>query len=142
MQTIFRELMKQMIILQTSDAWLMNLLSQRPSKPTHYIEDCRIATEFAVCNLHWLGKSSVDVCSWSFSLIVIRVTKYVGALVHKIHNPTIYNIIPWFAQPMGQTTRQPSGWRSKYFFSLFLIDLGHSKHFHFTLEFYKKVENE
>ena len=36
----------------------------------YHFEDCRIATEFAVCNLHWLGKSSVDVCSWSFSLIV------------------------------------------------------------------------
>ena len=30
------------IILGTSDAWSMSHLSQRPSKPAYYIEDCRI----------------------------------------------------------------------------------------------------
>ena len=30
-------------------------------------------------------------------------------------NPTIYNIIRWFAGPMGQTTRRPSIWCSKYY---------------------------
>ena len=30
---------------------------------------------------------------------------------------TIYNIIRWFAGPMGQTTRRPSVWRYKFFFS-------------------------
>ena len=31
-------------------------------------------------------------------------------------NPTICNIIHWFAGPMGQMTRRPSIWCSKYFF--------------------------
>ena len=31
-------------------------------------------------------------------------------------NPTIYNILRWFAWPMGQMTRWPSVWRSKYYF--------------------------
>ena len=43
-------------------------------------------------------------------------------------NPSIYNIIRWFAGPMGQTNRRPSVWCSKYFFS---IDSGHSKLFIF-----------
>ena len=30
------------IMLGTSDAWLMRHLSQRPSQPAYYIEDCRI----------------------------------------------------------------------------------------------------
>ena len=29
-------------ILGTSDAWWMSRLSQRPSNPAYYIEDCRI----------------------------------------------------------------------------------------------------
>ena len=33
-----------------------------------------------------------------------------------IRNPSIYNIICWFAGPMGQTTRRPCFWCSKYFF--------------------------
>ena len=36
-------------------------------------------------------------------------------LTYLTRNPTIYNIIRWFAGPMGQTTRQPSVW-SIYFF--------------------------
>ena len=40
-------------------------------------------------------------------------------------NPTIYNIIRWFARPLGQTTPWPSVWHSKYsFFIIFFIDLG------------------
>ena len=31
-------------------------------------------------------------------------------------NPSIYKLIRWFAGPMGQTTRQPSVWCSKYYF--------------------------
>ena len=42
-------------------------------------------------------------------------------------NLTIYNIICWFAVPMGQMTCQLSVWNSKYLFSWFLIDLGHSQ---------------
>ena len=34
----------------------------------------------------------------------------------EIWNPTIYNMIRWFAGPMWQTIRRPSVWRSKYFF--------------------------
>ena len=41
---------------------------------------------------------------------------------------------------MGQTNRRPSVWCSKYFFSYFLIDLGHSKLF--TFNFIKKYENK
>ena len=36
-------------------------------------------------------------------------------------NPTICNIIRWFAGPMGQITRRPSVWLSKHFFSFFII---------------------
>ena len=32
-------------------------------------------------------------------------------------NPSIYNIIRWLAEPMGQMTFQPSVWCSKYHFS-------------------------
>ena len=34
-------------------------------------------------------------------------------------NPTICNIIRWFAGPMGQITRRPSVWLSKHFFFFF-----------------------
>ena len=41
--------MKQKIMLEhqtlgTSDTWLLSRLSQRPSNPVYYIEDCRIST--------------------------------------------------------------------------------------------------
>ena len=39
-----------------------------------------------------------------------------GTVDSPTKNPTIYNIIRWFAGPMGQTTRRPSVWYSKYFF--------------------------
>ena len=55
-------------------------------------------------------------------------------------NPSIYNIIRWFAGTPGQKTHQPSVWCSKhYFFSLFLIDLWHSKLF---ISIIKKIENK
>ena len=36
------------IILGTSDAWSMRQLSQRPSNPAYYIEDCRIFELFDI----------------------------------------------------------------------------------------------
>ena len=36
------------IMLGTSDAWLMSLLSQRPNEPAYYIEDCQIS-----CYYRW-----------------------------------------------------------------------------------------
>ena len=44
LQRILQEIMKKIIILGTSDAWLTIHLSQRQSKPAYYIEDCRILT--------------------------------------------------------------------------------------------------
>ena len=71
----------------------------------------------------------VNYCSlsiyiiWLINLIIkkleIKLTK----------NPTIYNIISWFARPMGQTTRRPS-----------VIDLCHSKLYKNNLKgFCKKI---
>ena len=37
-----KKLWKKKIILGTSDTWLLSQLSQRPSNPAYYIEDCRI----------------------------------------------------------------------------------------------------
>ena len=56
-------------------------------------------------------------------------------------NPTIFNIIRWFAGSPGQMTRRPSIWCSKYhFFIWFSIDLGHSKLFIFC--FYKFIKKK
>ena len=53
-------------------------------------------------------------------------------------NPTIYNIMRWFAGPMGQTTRQPSVWRSKYFFFSYRLRALKTLYFHFC-NFIKKM---
>ena len=37
-----------------------------------------------------------------------------------IWNPTIFNIIRWFAGSMGQMTRRPSIWCSKYYYLFFI----------------------
>ena len=52
-------------------------------------------------------------------------------------NPSIYNIIRWFAGPMGQTTRQPSVWCSKYYF--FTKNLQNSLQKPFQFFFFNKI---
>ena len=47
---------------------------------------------------------------YSFMLHILNETW------NAIWNPSIYNIIRWFAGPMGQTTCQPSVWYYYYFF--------------------------
>ena len=47
-------------------------------------------------------------------------------------NPSIYNLIRWFAGPMGQMNRQPSVWCSKNFFFIVSYRLRHSKLFIFV----------
>ena len=53
---------------------------------------------------------------------------------------TLYNIIRWFTEPMGQKTRRPSIWRSKYFFFTISYRLVAFKilYFHFC-NFIKKI---
>ena len=51
-------------------------------------------------------------------------------------NLSIYNIIRWFAGPMGQTTRWPSVWCSKYYFFFHKI-LQNSLQKHFQFIFWK-----
>ena len=51
----------------------------------------------------------------------------------KIKNPTIYNIIRWFAGSLGQMTRQPSVWCSKYYLFFLIISCKNG----FNLLFYK-----
>ena len=53
-------------------------------------------------------------------------------------NLTIYNIIPWFAGPMGQTTRPPSVWPSKYFFLIISYRLIAPKTLYNSCNFIKK----
>ena len=40
--------------------------------------------------------------------LLVSVTSVVELDLTIFKNPTIYNIICWFAGPMGQTTRRPS----------------------------------
>ena len=55
-------------------------------------------------------------------------------------NPTIYNIISWFAGPMGQPTRQPGIWHSKYFSVITSYGLK-TLYFHFC-SIIKKIEKK
>ena len=55
-------------------------------------------------------------------------------------NPTIYNIIRWFAGLLGRMTRGPSVWCSKHYFFIISYGLiGHSKLFILIFENYKKI---
>ena len=56
-----------------------------------------------------LTKIETLIANW----IRIRVW---SSIIYK--NPTIYNIIHWFAGSLGQMTCQPSVWCSKYYFFL------------------------
>ena len=47
------------------------------------------------------------------------LTSWFAEVVFKVSmtkNPSIYNLIRWFAGPMGQTTHWPSVWCYKYYF--------------------------
>ena len=58
-------------------------------------------------------------------------------------NPSIYNILCWFAGPMGQTNRRPSVWCSKYFFSIVSYRLRALKTLYFYFcNFIKKYKNK
>ena len=67
----------------------------------------------------WEGGSNVvghnlPPSGWDW---IIDLLKYGGhPCITGIRNPSIYNIIRWFAVTMGQTTRWPSIWCSKYYF--------------------------
>ena len=45
-EMIFARNYEKKIILGTSDAWSMSCLSQQPSNPVYYIEDCRSSRLF------------------------------------------------------------------------------------------------
>ena len=53
-------------------------------------------------------------------------------------NPTIYNMICWFAGRMGQSTCHPSVWHSKDFFFIFFLDLWRSQNFFFISVIFQK----
>ena len=57
--------------------------------------------------LFWVGK-------------IWREATYHHVCSYVLWNQSILNIIRWDAGPMGQKTRRPSVWRSKYFFHNFL----------------------
>ena len=87
---------------------------------------CNWALRVVAMNLHVNVKTTKDL---------IRLLLFDALLLpHYYWNSSIYNIMRWFAGMLGQKTHLPNVWCSKhYFFSLFLIDLGHSKHFIFTM---------
>ena len=71
---------------------------------------------------------------WNIPIIILHANVYCLARITRkwFTNPTIYNIICWFAGLMGQMTRRPCVWHSKYyFFIISYIDLEHSKLFIF-----------
>jgi hypothetical protein len=81
--------------------------------------------------------STFEIACWALVRKPCIIGKYWPYyLVLLTRNPTIYNIICWFAGPMGQTTPRPSVWRSKYFF--FRISYRHSKLFIFIFVILKK----
>ena len=53
--------------------------------------------------------------------------------LRSIWNPSINNVIYWFAGPMGQTNRQPSIWHSKYFFFIISFRLRALKTLYFHI---------
>ena len=74
LQRILQEIMKKKIIFGTSDAWWMSRLSQRPSDPAYYIEDCRILA------LSWsasIQNSLLQSCFCIVSTFLIH-TLYIG----------------------------------------------------------------
>ena len=63
-------------------------------------------TEFPLFFSLLLFSASLTITNRSFACRKRKQTR----------NPSIYNIICWFAGPMGQTTRRPRFWCSKYYF--------------------------
>ena len=68
------------------------------------------------------NKSNMPIYYWSSNkflqannCLIIKMILFIS-LIPQFWNPSIYNIIRWFAGPMGQTTHQPSIWCSKYYF--------------------------
>ena len=58
-------------------------------------------------------------------------------------NTSIYNIISWFAGPMGQTNHWASVWCSKYFFSIASYRLRALKNLYFYFcNFIKKIKKK
>ena len=54
----------------------------------------------------------------NFHMVLTIIIKDTNIQTNKAYwNPSIQNIIRWFAGPMGQTNCGQSIWRSKYFFS-------------------------
>ena len=82
--------------------------------------------------------------SWTGSLLKKSYRDLFCASYDTFANPTIYNIIRWFAGLMGQTTRWPSVWRSKYFFFIISYRLRALKtlYFHFCNFIKKNKKNK
>ena len=86
-----------------------------------------LLTNWAISqNVH--SKLSLVICPFLICSVLPKDHTKVIIVSAWLRNSSIYNIIRWFAGMPGQTNHQPSVWCSKhYLFSLFLIDLGHSK---------------
>ena len=62
----------------------------------------------------WLNKCSESSPDYYLPVVLMAVINCILTLI-SYKNPSIYNIIRWFAGPMGQTTRRSSVWCSKYY---------------------------
>ena len=85
---------KSCTILQNFNLWMIKFICSRKKA----IWQIDILVNLIIQNLRFCKIDQLFLCQF-------------------IWNWSIYNIIRWFAGPMGQTTRGPSFWHSKYFFS-------------------------
>ena len=66
----------------------------------------------------WLASPTLGVSLFMSPSLLLSFLQLLVKTAHgnDATNPLIYNIIRWFAGPMGQTTSRTSVWRLKYFF--------------------------
>ena len=92
-----------------------------------------IAWEWAFCMKNAI--TLVVIISGGHFLLSQRFTSQV--LWTLTRYPTIYNIICWFAGSLGQMTRRPSLWWSKYYFFFHnFLQNSFQKSFQFTFLFF------
>ena len=88
------------IILGTSDAWLMSRLSQQPSNPAYYIEDCQISKSVIWMIPQYLysfytTRLSIEEVQCSKNVMQVKVGKTVNVLgrsrnILLFHHPFFY----------------------------------------------------